>query len=90
MLSKENIESQGFILYGKTGVDWYKLNKRVDDGWCHYGYWNWFKLLHDKELSRIKIIAFEYSLEDDENILFQGTIKTNEDFENLLNQLGIC
>lgn len=88
-LDQEDIESLGWGNKKSTGVDWYELEGHFEDGWSNYGYWNFLKLLHDKTLNRIKIIAHEYKSDNDENVLFQGSCKNKSEFKKVMKQLNI-
>lgn len=89
-LDREDIESLGFNDFKHSVADWYKLEKRVPDGYCHYGYWNCFRLVHEYTNHKVKIIAYEYNFEEkDEFVLFQGSCKNKSELIKLLKQLGI-
>ena len=88
-LTREDIESFGFVYRRRTALDWYKLDKRCEDGWSSYGYWNHFSLAHDYKLNRIQIVAYEYSYDEEETTLFQGSCKSKSEFETLLKQINI-
>lgn len=88
-LDQEDIESLGFNNMKRVTVDWYELEKHFEDGWSSYGYWNFIRLLHDRELNRIKIIAYEYRSDNDENLLYQGSCKNKSELKKLMKQLNI-
>lgn len=88
-LDQEDIESLGWGNKKSTVVDWYELEGHFEDGWSNYGYWNFLRLLHDKTLNRVKIIAHEYKSDNDENVLFQGSCKNKSELKKLMKQLNI-
>lgn len=88
-LDREDIESLGFSDFKHAAVDWYKLEKRVDDNFASYGSWNCFRLLHSYTDNGIKIIAYEHSFESDENILFAGKVKNKSELKKILQMIGI-
>ena len=88
-LDREDIESLGFEDYKHSSCDWYKLEKRVEDNFSSYGYWNCFRLLHSYTDEGIKIIAYEHSFNGDENVLFAGKVKNKSELKRILKQIGI-
>lgn len=86
-LNQDDIESLGFTDKATTVLDWYTSEKRSEDNWASYGYWNNFRLLHDREKNKVKIIAYEYGWEE-ENVLFQGDCKNKSELIKILNQVG--
>ena len=88
-LDQEDIESLGFNDFKHAASDWYKLEKRVPDGFASSGYWNCFRLCHFADENKIKIMAYEYSFNEKETTLFQGTIKNKSELKKLMFQLGI-
>lgn len=88
-LNQEDIESFGFGDKKRGVLNWYRLTKRCEDSWASYGYWNNFLLIHDTILNRVKIVAFEYETDTEENVLFQGSCKNKSELRKLLEQLNI-
>jgi len=88
-LDREDIESFGFQYRSNTSLEWYKLDKHCEDGWSSYGYWNHFSLAYDYNSNRIQIVAYEYSYDESETVLFQGSCKNKSEFKTLLKQLNI-
>lgn len=90
LLDKEDIESLGFDDYKHGPSDWYKLEKRVPDGYASYGYWSCFRLVHNYNTHKIQIIAYEYGFnENDKHVLFQGSCRNKSELKKLLKQLNI-
>lgn len=87
-IDQEDIESLGFIFKGRTVLDWYELPGKIEDNWNSYGYWNKVQLLHDKVKGKVKIVAFEFSEDKDENVLFQGDCKNKSELIKVLKQIG--
>ena len=81
-LTKENIESTGFVFSGKAVGIWYTMEGHFDMGtWTSYE----IKLLHlPNDLFNVSIIAMDCG---DEERLFRGKLN---DTEELLDQLERC
>jgi len=88
-LDKEDIESLGFKDYKKAVCDWYKLEGHFEDSFASYGYWTKIRLIHCALNNKIKILAYEYTWDEKETVLFAGTIKNKSEFKKLLRQLNI-
>lgn len=86
-LDEEDIKELGFESKGKSVCLWYTLEKRIEDGFSDYGYWNIITLIHCDN-NRVKIFAQEYK-GDDEHVLFQGEIKNKSELKRVMNQIGI-
>lgn len=86
-LNQEDIERLGFTDKKTTVLDWYTSEKRSEDNWASYGYWNNFRLLHDRDKNKVQIIAYKYGW-DEGNILFQGDCKNKSELIRILNQVG--
>lgn len=89
-LDQEDIESLGFGNKKRAALDWYQLEKRIEDNYNSYGYWRNFHLVHGDDKNTVNILAYEYGFNDSPNTLFQGIIKNKSELKRLLKQLGIC
>jgi hypothetical protein len=87
-LDQEDIESFGFKLHGKAVCKWYRLEGMFDDGFASYGKWTKIQLLHCDD-GKIKILAYEFSWEEKESVLFQGQVKNKSELKKILKQIGI-
>jgi hypothetical protein len=86
-LDKEDIESLGFTDYQHSVCDWYKLEGRFEDSFATHGYWTKIRLIHC--FDKIKIMAYEYSWEEIETILYQGSCKNKSELKKLMQMLKI-
>jgi len=97
-LDKEDIESLGFELTGKSVCNWYKLDRtvRLFSGHRFVS----FIIQHDyqrnelingeDQFSNIKIYANESGMgEDNPNTLFEGTIKNKSELKDILTKIGL-
>ena len=88
-LDKEDIESLGFNDYKKSVCEWYRLEGKFEDSFSNHGYWSKIRLVHCCSNHKIKIMAYEYSWDEEETILFQGSCKNKSEFSKILKQLNI-
>lgn len=88
-LDREDIESLGFGDYKRAVCHWYKKEGRFEDAFATYGYWTKIRMIHCPDNYSVKIIAFEYSWDEEETVLFQGKIKNKSELRELLEKLGI-
>lgn len=86
-LDQTDIEDCGFKHTGRAVCKWYKIEKRIADGFSTYGYWNIITLIHCED-NKVKIFAQEYET-GDEHTLFQGEIKNKHELKKLMQQLNI-
>jgi hypothetical protein len=87
-LDQDDILSLDFLFKGRTVLDWYELPNRIEDNWNSYGYWNKVQLLHDRVKGKVKVVAFEFAEDKDENVLFQGDCKNKSELIRVLKQIG--
>jgi hypothetical protein len=88
-LDKKDIESFGFGDLKKSVCNWYLLEGVFEDGFASYGVWKYIRLQHDVERNKVAIRAYEYSLQEEEVVLFQGSIRNKSELKRLLKQLNI-
>lgn len=88
-LSREDIESLGFFDYKKSICDWYKIEGKFEDSFSEYGYWTKIRIIHCKDNNKIRILAYEYSWDEKETVLFAGKIKNKSEFKDILEKLNI-
>ena len=88
-LDKADIESLGFKDYKKSVCNWYKLEGRFEDSFSSYGYWSKIRLIHCPDNNVIKILAYEYSWDEEENVLYAGKCNNKSELKKLLTQLSI-
>lgn len=88
-LDKKDIEFFGFKNTGKSICNGYLLEGRFKDNYCTYGYWKYISLIHCKDNSGLHIVAYEHSLKEEGQTLFQGKIKNKTELKRLLIQLNV-
>lgn len=91
-MTKEEIESLGWIHDGKAYGDYYVIRKRFDinDSTSYNEARLQVAPARLKSNSYIKVIAYEYSREHcDEETLFRGNIESVEELKVLMRQIGI-
>ena len=88
-LDKDDIEDLGFSDYKRSVCNWYKLEGRFEDSFASYGYWSKIRLIHCSDNNVIKILAYEYSWDEEENVLYAGKCKNKSELKVLLKQLNI-
>jgi hypothetical protein len=86
-LDREDIESLNFTNYKKAAADWYELEGHFEDSFASYGYWTKIKLIHYKH--GIKILAYEYTYNEEPETLFAGIVNNKSELIKLLKQLNI-
>jgi hypothetical protein len=88
-LDEEDIISIGFKNPSYSVCTWYELEGHFEDSFASYGYWSKIVLIHCGLDNKIKILAYEYSWDEKETVLFAGTIKNISEFKTLLKQLNL-
>ena len=82
LITREEIEARGFTYTGKAVDDWYKMEGEFDMGsWTSY-----LIKMHYGSNSRMRIIADDRG---EEEVVFQGVIQNQEQFDNLLEMIVI-
>jgi len=88
-LDEEDILSLRFKNPSYSVCTWYELEGHFEDSFASYGYWTKIRLVHCGLDNKIKIVAYEYSWDAVETVIFAGAIKNISELKVLLKQLNL-
>jgi hypothetical protein len=89
-LDREDIESFGFVHYGRTIDDWYKLEGNFEIPMSNHRNIQ-IRLQHDfRTYQGVRIVGYEYSHDEgDSETLYRGSCKNKSELKRILTQIGV-